>query len=148
MSPIDPIIQYATQQLGGRTMPDDLRRLLNLQWRDAASGRSDNLLRDAGVTFLDGGRMPRLIAAVCTGRDDLEGAGASPMRKRWEIWFATVVSWRKMPPATPSATGLAPTAFRSKRRLCCASTRMAIFPFCPAMVLRKPFWSLRRVITI
>jgi len=74
MSPIDPIIQYATQQLGGRTMPDDLRRLLNLQWRDAAGGRSDNLLKDAGVTFLDGGRMPRLIAAVCTGRDDLEGA--------------------------------------------------------------------------
>ena len=74
MSPIDPIIQYATQQLDGRTMPDDLRTLLNLQWRDAASGRSDNLLKDAGVTFLDGGRMPRLIAAVCTGRDDLEGA--------------------------------------------------------------------------
>jgi len=72
MSPIDPVIQYATQQLGGRTMPDDFRRLLNLQWRDAASGRSDNLLKDAGVTFLDG--MPRLIAAVCTGRDDLEGA--------------------------------------------------------------------------
>jgi len=74
MSPIDPIIQFATQQLGGRTMPDDLCRLLNLQWRDAASGRSDNLLKDAGVTFLDGGRMPRLIATVCTGRDDLEGA--------------------------------------------------------------------------
>jgi len=55
-------------------MPDDLCRLLNLQWRDAASGRSDNLLKDAGVTFLDGGRMPRLIATVCTGRDDLEGA--------------------------------------------------------------------------
>src|SRR5262249_60369571 len=74
MSPIDPIIQFATQHLGGRTMPDDLRRLLNLQWRDAASGRSSSLLTDAGVTFLDGGRMPGLIAAVCTGRDDLEGA--------------------------------------------------------------------------
>ena len=74
MSPIDPITQFATQHLGGRAMPDDLRRLLNLQWRDAASGRSDNLLKDAGVTFFDGGRMPRLIAAVCTGRDDLEGA--------------------------------------------------------------------------
>jgi len=74
MSPIDPFIQYATQYLGGRAMPDDLRKLLNLQWRDAASGRSNNLLKDAGVTFLDGGRMPGLIAAVCTGRDDLEGA--------------------------------------------------------------------------
>jgi hypothetical protein len=74
MSPIDPIIQYATQHLGGRTMPDDLRKLLNLQWRDAAGGSSNNLLKDAGVTFLDGGRMPGLIAAVCIGRDDLEGA--------------------------------------------------------------------------
>ena len=74
MSPIDPIIQFATQHLGGRTMPDDLRRLLNLQWRDAASGRSNSLLKDAGVTFLDRGRMPGLIAAICTGRDDLEGA--------------------------------------------------------------------------
>ena len=74
MSPIDPITQFATQHLGGSTMPDDLRRLLNLQWRDAASGRSNSLLKDAGVTFLDGGRMPGLIAAVCTGRDDLEGA--------------------------------------------------------------------------
>ena len=74
MSPIDPIIQYASQHLGGRTVPDDLRKLLNLQWRDAAAGSSANLLKDAGVTFLDGGRMPGLIAAVCTGREDLEGA--------------------------------------------------------------------------
>ena len=74
MSPIDPITQFATQHLGGRAMPDDLRRLLNLQWRDAASGRSNGLLKDAGVTFLDGGRMPGLVAAVCAGRDDLEGA--------------------------------------------------------------------------
>jgi hypothetical protein len=43
MSPIDPIIQYATQHLGGRTVPDDLRKLLNLQWRDAAGGSSANL---------------------------------------------------------------------------------------------------------
>ena len=44
MSPIDPIIQYATQHLGGRIVPDDLRKLLNLQWRDAAGGSSNNLL--------------------------------------------------------------------------------------------------------
>ena len=148
MSPIDPIIQYATQQLGGRTMPDDLRRLLNLQWRAAAGGRSDNLLKDAGVTFLDGGRMPRLIAAVCTGRDDLEGAARLAYAQAMGDMVRYSGFGRKMPRATPSATGLAPTAFRSKQRLCCASTRMAIFPFCPAMVLRKPFWSLRRVITI
>ena len=73
MSPIDPMIQYAAQHLGGRTVPDDLCKLLNLQWRDAASGRSNRLKR-AGVTFMDGDRMPGLIVAVCAGRDDLEAA--------------------------------------------------------------------------
>jgi hypothetical protein len=73
MSPIDPIIQYAARHLGGRTVPDDLCKLLNSQWRDAATGRR-NRLKDAGVTFIDVDRMPRLIVAVCAGRDDLQGA--------------------------------------------------------------------------
>jgi|HubBroStandDraft_6_1064221.scaffolds.fasta_scaffold726260_1 hypothetical protein len=73
MSPTDPIIQYAAQHLGGRTVPDDLRKLLNSQWRDAASGRS-NRLKSAGVTFIDGNRMPTLIVAICAGRADVEAA--------------------------------------------------------------------------
>ncbi len=71
MSVIDPIDQFAAQHLGGRQLPDDLRRLLDLQRRDAASGRT-NRLNSAGVTFIDGDRMPGLIAAICAGRDDLD----------------------------------------------------------------------------
>jgi hypothetical protein len=71
MSPIDPVIQYAARHLGGRAMPDDLRRLLNLQRRDTASGRSSRL-KGAGVTFLEDNRMPGLVEAVCLGREDLE----------------------------------------------------------------------------
>jgi len=71
--PIDPIVQYATQHLGGRPVPDDLRKLLEAQWGDAATGRS-NPLKHAGVEFIEGDRMPRLVAAECAGRDDLEAA--------------------------------------------------------------------------
>jgi hypothetical protein len=70
MSPVDPIRQFAVRHLGDRAVPDDLRRLLNAQWHDAATGRS-NPLKDAGVTFLDGDRMPMRVAAVCAGRDDV-----------------------------------------------------------------------------
>jgi hypothetical protein len=71
--PTDPIIQFAAQHLGGRSVPDDLRKLLESQWQDVASG-SSNRLKNAGVEFIDGDRLPRLIAAECAGRDDLEGA--------------------------------------------------------------------------
>jgi hypothetical protein len=72
MSSSDPILDFAAQHLGGRTMPNDLRRLLELQARDAASG-SASVLKDAGVTFLDGDRLPGLVEAECRGRDDLGG---------------------------------------------------------------------------
>lgn len=68
----DPAIQFAAQHLGGRTMPDDLRKLLNLQWRDAAH-KTANRLNDAGVTLLSSDRLPALVDAECAGRDDLEG---------------------------------------------------------------------------
>jgi hypothetical protein len=73
MLPTDPIVQFAAQHLGGRSVPDDLGKLLESQWQDVASG-SSNRLKNAGVEFIDGDRMPRLIAAECVGRDDLEGA--------------------------------------------------------------------------
>ena len=72
MPDIDPIVQFAARRLGGRTMPDDLRKLLSLQLLDAASGRA-NRLKDAGVIFLSGDRPPALIEAECRGRDDLSG---------------------------------------------------------------------------
>jgi len=74
MSPIDLdlIIRYSAQHLGGRTVPDDLRKLLKLQWRDATDGRN-NRLRSAGVTLIDNS-LPKLLIAACAGRDDLGGA--------------------------------------------------------------------------
>ena len=68
----DPADQFAAQHLGGRTMPNDLRKLLNLQWRNAASSGA-NPLNDRGVTFLDGNRLPVLIETVRTGQDTLKG---------------------------------------------------------------------------
>jgi hypothetical protein len=73
MSPIDPIAQFAALHLGNRAVPDDLRRLLELDWGNAASGKSNRLKR-AGVTLLDGDRMPELVAAVQAGRNDLPSA--------------------------------------------------------------------------
>jgi hypothetical protein len=82
MSTRNPSLDFAAQHLGGQPMPDDLRRLIDLQARDAASG-SANPLREAGVTFLEGDQPPSLVAAACRGRDDLEGiarlAGAQAM---------------------------------------------------------------------
>jgi hypothetical protein len=69
--PTDFIIQYSAKCLGGRTVPDDLRKLLKLQWRDLAGGRGNRLER-AGVTLLDS--LPELIVAACAGRDHLGGA--------------------------------------------------------------------------
>src|SRR5262245_17117924 len=72
MPEIDPNVQFTALHLGGRTVPDDLRRLLSLQSVDAASGRA-NRLNDAGVFFLSGDRLPALIESECRGRDDLSG---------------------------------------------------------------------------
>jgi hypothetical protein len=72
MSSCNPMPDFAAQHLGGRTVPNDLRRLLELQAHDAASG-SANVLKDAGVTFLLGDRLPALVEAECRGRDDLGG---------------------------------------------------------------------------
>lgn len=72
MSQSNSSVGFAAQHLGGRPVPDDLRRLLELQARDAASGRT-NPLKEAGVTFLDSDKPPALVAAALRGRDDLEG---------------------------------------------------------------------------
>jgi len=72
MSLVDLVAQYSARYLGGRVVPDDLSKLLELQWRDAARGRN-NRLRGAGVSLIDSG-LPKLIAAACAGRGDLEGA--------------------------------------------------------------------------
>jgi hypothetical protein len=50
MSESDPAVQFAAQHLGGRTMPDDLRKLLNLQWHNAARESPDGL-NGVGVTL-------------------------------------------------------------------------------------------------
>jgi hypothetical protein len=67
----DPSGQFAAR-LGGRPAPDDLCRLVNSPWLEAASG-SAKQLKDAGLIFLDEGRLPALIETECRGRDDLEG---------------------------------------------------------------------------
>lgn len=72
MSASSPSLDFAAKHLGGRPAPDDLRRLLDLQARDAASG-SANPLRQAGVRFLDSDQPPALVAAALRGRDDLDG---------------------------------------------------------------------------
>ena len=64
MSLVDLVAQYSARYLGGRVVPDDLCKLLELQWRDAAQGRN-NRLKGAGVSLIDSG-LPKLIAAgVC-----------------------------------------------------------------------------------
>jgi hypothetical protein len=73
MSPTDPIVQFAALHLGGRSVPDDLRTLLELHWRDAATGK-DNRLKSTGVTLLDADRMPDAVTAILAGGDDLEAA--------------------------------------------------------------------------
>jgi hypothetical protein len=45
---------------------------VNSPWLEAASG-SAKQLKDAGLIFLDEGRLPALIESECRGRDDLEG---------------------------------------------------------------------------
>jgi hypothetical protein len=64
--------QFAAYHLGGRSLPDDLRRLLSLQRDQAASGRATCLDR-LGITFLACDRRPALIDAECRGRDGLQG---------------------------------------------------------------------------
>ncbi len=71
-SPTDRIVQYSARYLGGRAVPDDLRKLLELQWRDAEDG-GNNRLKRTGVTLIDN-MLPKVIAAACAGRDDLAGA--------------------------------------------------------------------------
>jgi hypothetical protein len=68
----DPCLRFAAQHLGGRPMPHDLRKLLNLQWSDVDAGSPHRLMR-ASVTFLRDGRLPALIEAECRGRDDFDG---------------------------------------------------------------------------
>jgi hypothetical protein len=68
----DRALQFAAHHLGGRATPDDLRKLLSLQWDDAASGGAKCLNR-LGVTFLKCDQLPAVIDAECRGRDDLEG---------------------------------------------------------------------------
>src|SRR5262245_15535345 len=68
----DPSGRFAACHLGGRTMPADLRKLLELQRHDAASG-TVNRLRSAGVTFLQDDRPPAIIESECKGRDDMAG---------------------------------------------------------------------------
>ena len=89
MSESDPAVQFAAQHLGGRTMPDDLRKLLNLQWHNAARESPDGL-NGVGVTFLNSDRLPALIDAECAGRDDWRESLVSLMRKRWLISLSTV----------------------------------------------------------
>lgn len=72
MSSSNPSLDFAAEHLGGRPMPDDLHKLIDLQARDAATG-GENPLKQAGVTFLGGDRLPALVAAACRGRDYLEG---------------------------------------------------------------------------
>lgn len=71
MSPIDFLIQYSARNLGGRTVPDDLRKLLQWRSRDAAAGRNDRL-KSAGVTLIDRA-LPKVVVAARAGRDDLGG---------------------------------------------------------------------------
>jgi hypothetical protein len=73
-----------------------------LQARNAASG-STNVLREAGVTFLDSDRPLALVAAACRGRARLARASDGGHG-----------SWRKTPMATPSDTGLARSSLRSR----------------------------------
>lgn len=53
-------------------MPDDLSRLLTLQWRGVEPEGAHRLIR-ASVSFLEGDRLPALIEAECRGRDDFGG---------------------------------------------------------------------------
>jgi hypothetical protein len=69
VSESDPALQSA-DCLGGRAMPDDLRRLLSLA--HDTSGRAECLNR-LGVIFLECDQLPALVDAECRGRDDLEG---------------------------------------------------------------------------
>jgi hypothetical protein len=70
---MDPITQFAERHLGGRAVPSDLRKLVEPQ-RDAAASSERDFLKSAGVTMLDGDRMPALIAAIVSGRDNLDSA--------------------------------------------------------------------------
>jgi hypothetical protein len=64
----DPLRQFADEYLGGRMVPPDLRKLLQLQWS------SNPLLKRFGVRMLDGGRMPALVAGILAGRDNPDTA--------------------------------------------------------------------------
>jgi hypothetical protein len=72
MAAVDPCVRFAAQHLGGRPMPEDLCKLLKLQWSGLEAASPHRLIR-ACVTFLDGDRLPALIEAECRGRDDLGG---------------------------------------------------------------------------
>jgi hypothetical protein len=72
LSVSDWAVQFAADHLGGRAVPDDLRRLMSLQGHDATSEGAKCLNR-LGVIFLDYDRLPALIDAECRGRDNLVG---------------------------------------------------------------------------
>jgi hypothetical protein len=72
LSVSDLALHFAAHHLGGRDVPDDLRRLLSLQGHDATSeGRK--CLNRLGIIFLEYDRLPALVDAECRGRDDLVG---------------------------------------------------------------------------
>jgi hypothetical protein len=74
---MDPIIDFTQRHLGGRAVPSDLRKLL--EWQGGAAASSERgFLKSAGVRMLDEDRMPTLIAAILTGRDNLDSANRLP----------------------------------------------------------------------
>jgi hypothetical protein len=62
-------------------VPDDLRTLLELYWRDAETGNG-NPLKSAGVTLLDADRMPDAVAAILVAGITWRTQGALLTRKR------------------------------------------------------------------
>jgi hypothetical protein len=64
----DPWRQFADEYLGGRSVPPDLCKLLQLHVGDK------QLLKRFGVRMLDGGRMPALVAMILDGHDNPDAA--------------------------------------------------------------------------
>jgi hypothetical protein len=69
----DPAVQFAAHHLGGRAVPDDLRRLLSLQRHEATGEGAEKCLNRLRISFLAYDRLPALIDAERRGRDDLVG---------------------------------------------------------------------------
>jgi len=135
---MDSIIEFAERHLGGRAVPSDLRKLLEWQ-RAAAPGSGRDFLKSAGVKMLDGDRMPTLIAAILTGRDNLD------LATRLAHAQAMGEMLRCCGFVAEAAAGDAIGYWFSPDRIpidaapLCASTRRNIFPFCRAIPLRRAF---------